>query len=41
MNDLKVTYFDTAKLIPDPDNVRQHDRRNIDDFDLFVYINVL
>ena len=30
MDNLKVTYFDTVKLIPDPENVRQHDRRNID-----------
>ncbi len=30
MDNLKVTYFETSKLIPDPENVRQHDRRNIE-----------
>jgi len=30
MDNLKVTSFDTAKLIPDPNNARLHDRRNID-----------
>lgn len=30
MDNLKVTYFETNKLIPDPGNVRQHDKRNIE-----------
>jgi len=29
-NKLKITYHNIAELIPDPDNARLHDRRNID-----------
>jgi ParB-like chromosome segregation protein Spo0J len=30
MNKLKVTLFQTNKLIPDPDNAREHSERNIE-----------
>ena len=38
MNELKVTLHNINELIPDPGNARLHDRRNIDDFDLFFCI---